>query len=182
MQTNLPRQTVAGIFPDEASANRALEKLVEAQFDVEADASVIVSSHHDRQVIPIWSDVPVTRTALIVAGGCSVLAAAAMVILGIDFGPFSLVEWGTAFAAFEAAFAAGSTGMVIGIMVSFEFTKPAAAFHLSRIHDGVIWVGVQAAGARAHRARQVLSEAGARHFMDGRPEVATSGRPEVAAA
>jgi hypothetical protein len=174
METNARRHTVAGVFPDEASANAALTKLVEAHFDVEADASVIVSSHHDRQMIPIWSDVPVTRTALIGAGGCGVVAAAAMVILGIDFGPFSLVEWGTAFAAFEAAFAAGSVGMVIGIMMSFEFTKPAAAFHLSRIHDGVIWVGVQAAGARVQRARQVLTDAGARHFMDGRPEVAAA--------
>ena len=51
METNPQRQTVAGIFPDEASANAALTKLVEANFDVEADASVIVSNHHDRQVI-----------------------------------------------------------------------------------------------------------------------------------
>ena len=174
METNPQRQTIAGIFPDEASANAALTKLVEANFDVEADASVIVSNHHDRQVIPIWSDVPVTRTALIGAGAGSVLAAAAIVILGIDFGPFSLVEWGTAFAAFEAAFAAGSVGMVIGIMMSFEFTKPAAAFHLSRIHDGVIWVGVRAAGERARRARKVLNDAGARHFMDSRPDVAAA--------
>ena len=168
------RQTVAGIFPDEATANAALTKLVEAHFDVEADASVIVSSHHDRQVIPIWSDVPVTRTALLGAGICATLAAAAILITGIDFGPFSLVEWGRAFAAFEVAFAAGSVGMVIGIMLSFEFTEPAAAFHLSRIEDGVIWVGVRAARARAERAREVLTAAGARHFMDSRPEVAAA--------
>ena len=174
METDFRRQTVAGVFPDEAAANAALTKLVEAHFDVEADASVIVSSHHDRQAIPIWADVPVTRTALIGAGICGTLAAAAILLTGIDFGPFSLVEWGRAFAAFEAAFAAGSVGMVLGIMLSFEFTKPAAAFHLSRIQDGVIWVGVQAAGARAQRARRVLTEAGAKHFMDSRPEVAAA--------
>jgi hypothetical protein len=174
MQTNLPRQTVAGIFPDEASANKALEKLLEAHFDVEADASVIVSSHHDRQAIPIWSDVPVTRTASIGAAIGAFGAAVAVLVAGIDFGPFSLVPWGPAFAAFEAAFAAGSVGMVIGIMMSFEFAEPAAAFHLSRIHDGVIWVGVQAAGARAELARKVLIGAGARHFMDSRPEVAAA--------
>jgi hypothetical protein len=174
MKTNLPRQTVAGIFPDEASANRALEKLLEAHFDVEADASVIVSSHHDRQTIPIWSDVPVTRVASIGAAAGAFLAAVAVLVAGIDFGPFSLVPWGSAFAAFEAAFAAGSVGMAMGIMMSFEFAKPAAAFHLARMHDGVIWVGVQAAGARADLARNVLIAAGARHFMESRPDVAAA--------
>jgi hypothetical protein len=174
MQTNIQRQTVAGIFENEAAATDALEKLVEAHFDIEADVSVIVSNHRDRQTIPIWSDVPVTRTALIGAAIGAVSTAVGVFVAGIDFGPFSLVEWGAAFAAFEAAFAAGSVGMVIGIMMSFEFAEPAAAFHLSRIHDGVIWVGVQAAGARVERARNVLTEAGARHFMDTRPQVAAA--------
>jgi hypothetical protein len=174
MEDNPRRQTVAGVFDDEASANYALEKLVEAHFDVEADASVIVSSHHDRQVIPILSDVPVGRTAMTWAAVCAVLAAVGVLVTGIDFGPFSLVEWGAAFATLEAAYAAGAVGMAMGAMMSFEFAKPAAAFRTARIHDGVIWVGVQAAGARALKARKVLADAGARHFMDQRPEVAAA--------
>jgi hypothetical protein len=174
MEDNPRRQTVAGVFDDEASANQALEKLVEAHFDVEADASVIVSSHHDRQEIPIFSDVPVGRTAMIGAAIGAVLAAIGVLVAGLDFGPFSLVPWGAAFAAFEAAFAAGSVGMAMGAMMSFEFAKPAAAFHLAHIHDGIIWIGVQAAGARALKARKVLADAGARHFMDQRPEVAAA--------
>lgn len=174
MANEFERQTVAGIFQNEASAAAALDKLLEAHFDIEADARVVVSNRHDRQQIPIWSDVPVTRTAGIGAAVGALLAATAILALRIDFGPFSLVEWGAAFAAFEAAFAAGSVGMVIGIMLSFEFAKPAPAFHLSHIHDGVVWVGVKAAGQRAELARRILAEAGARHFMDSRPEVAAA--------
>lgn len=170
MATHPERQTVAGIFEDEASASKALEKLVEARFDIEADVNVMISNRHDRQTIPIWSLVPDMSGALIGAGIAAFSAAAAILLARIDFGPFSLVEWGSAFAAFEAAFAAGCVGMVIGLMMSFELAHPNAAFHLARFHDGVVWVGVKAAGARAERARKVLSEAGARHFVDRRPD------------
>jgi hypothetical protein len=61
-----------------------------------------------------------------------------------------------------------------GVMMSFEFAKPAAAFHLVPLDEGVVWVGVRAAGARAERARQVLQDAGARHFMDHPPEMAAA--------
>jgi hypothetical protein len=171
MATHSERQTVAGIFENEATASKALEKLVEARFDIEADVNVMVSKGHDRQTIPIWSDVPDTRGALSGAGIGIVLAATTILVSGIDFGPFSLVDWGPAFAAFEAAFAAGCIGMVIGLMMSFEFAHPNAAFHLARFHDGVVWVGVKAAGARADLARKVLTEAGARHFVDHRADV-----------
>ena len=42
------------------------------------------------------------------------------------------------------------------------------------MQDGVIWVGVNAAAPRAERARQILAEAGAKHLMERRPEVADS--------
>ncbi|MGE0159888.1 MAG: hypothetical protein AB7T31_10800 [Gemmatimonadales bacterium] len=169
MDTNPRRETVAGVFEDEAAASAALQKLVEAHFDIEADASIIVSNHHERQVVPILSDVPVDRGAVLGAAIGAVLAAIGVLIAGIDFGPFSLEPWGPAYAALEAAFAAGSIGVATGAMMSFEFAKPAAAFDKVQIRDGVIWVGVQAAGARADRARQILTEAGARHFTRQRP-------------
>jgi hypothetical protein len=54
-------------------------------------------------------------------------------------------------------------------MMSFEFAKPEAAFHL-RTDRGVVSVAVQAAGGRAERARQVLADAGAESFVQPGPE------------
>jgi hypothetical protein len=169
MDMNPERKIVAAVFKNEARAAKALERLMAAKFDLEADVGVAVSNGQDRQAIPIWSDVPVGRTAAIGAAMGAVLAAIGVLVAGIDFGPFSLVEWGPAFAAFEAAYAGGGVGMAMGAMMSFEFAEPRAAFHLARIHDGAVWVGVRAAGARAEQAHWIMVEAGGRHVPDDHP-------------
>ena len=61
-------------------------------------------------------------------------------------------------------------GVATGAMMSFEFAKPEAAFHMVRGDGGLVCVGVQAAGERAERARQVLADAGAEDFVDRGPE------------
>jgi hypothetical protein len=121
--------------------------------------------------VPILSEVPVDRGAAIGAAVGAILAGVGVAVAGIDFGPFSLVPWGPVWAALEAAYGGACVGVATGAMVSFEFAKPEAAFHLTDIRDGVIWVGVRAAGERAALAREILTEAGAKHFMDHRPEM-----------
>jgi hypothetical protein len=174
MGMNPERETVVGVFESEAAAARALEGLLEAHFDIEADAGVVVSNDHDRQPIPIWSDVPVGRGAAIGAAIGAFLAALGVAIAGLDFGPFSLVAWGPAYAALEAAYAGAAVGVATGAMMSFEFAEPRAAFHLARIHDGTVWVGVKAVGERAERAERILTEAGGRHVPDHFPPVAAA--------
>jgi hypothetical protein len=82
--------------------------------------------------------------------------------------------WGTLWAAFETGYAGAAIGVATGVMMSFEFAKPAAAFHMVPLEEGVVWVGVRAAGERAESARRILEDAGARHFMDHPPELAAA--------
>jgi len=174
MDINPQRETVVGVFMDRAAAAVALEKLVEAHFDIEADAGVSVLRDDGRETVPIMSDVPVGRGAAIGAAVGFVLAAAGVAIAGIDFGPFSLVPWGPVWAALEAGYAGAAVGVATGAMMSFEFAEPEAAFHMVRASEGVVCVGVQAAGSRAERARQILTDAGARSSTDRGPEKAAA--------
>jgi hypothetical protein len=166
MDMNQQRETAVGVFTNEAAAANALEMLLDGRFDIEADARVVVSNRDDRQAIPIWSEAPVGRIASIGAAIGAALAVTGVLIAGIDFGPFTLVEWGPAWAAFEAAYAGGGVGMAMGAMMSFEFAHPHAAFHLARFHDGSVRVEVKAAGERAERARRILTEAGGGYVPD----------------
>ena len=170
MDTNPKRETVTGFFKDRSAAAVALEKLVEAHFDIEVDAGVSVLRDDGRETVPILSDVPTNRGAAIGAALGFVLAAAGVAIAGIDFGPFSMEPWGPFWAAFEAGFAGAAVGVATGVMMSFEFAKPEAAFDMIRADEGVVCIGVRAAGSRAERARQVLTEAGAEDFVDRGPE------------
>jgi hypothetical protein len=169
MDINPKRETVVGIFKERSAATAALEKLVEAHFDIEADANVVVVHDDVRESVPIMSDVPVGRGAMIGAAVGFFIGAAIAGIAGIDFGPFSMEAWGPVWAAFETGYVGAAVGVATGAMMSFEFAKPEAAFHM-RTADGVVSIGVQAAGSRAERARQVLAEAGAEDFVQPGPE------------
>jgi hypothetical protein len=174
VDTNPKRETVAGIFEDRQTAARALEKLTEAHFDIEADASVIVSHHGERKRVPIMSDVPALTGALIGVAAGVLIAAIIVVASGLDVGPFSMERWGPLWAWFETAYAGAAIGVATGVMMSFEFAHPKAAFHLAGFEGGVVWVGIRASGARADHARQILAGAGAKHFMDHAPELAAA--------
>lgn len=173
MDSDRERKTVAGIFHDEAAAAKALERLIEEHFDVETEVSVIASHRHEREEVPIRSDFHVGRTAGIGAAIGAVLAGVGVAVAGLTAGPFTLIAAGPVLAALEAAYAGGATGFAIGALMSIDIVEPEAEFYAAHIHEGVFWVGVQAAEPRAERARQILTEAGARHFMDHRPEEAS---------
>ena len=173
MDSTQERKTVAGIFESEEAAAKALERLIEEHFDIENEVSVIVSHRHEREEVPIRSDFHVGRTAGIGAAVGAVLAGVGVAVAGLTTGPFTLVAAGPILAALEAAYAGGATGFAIGALVSIDVVEPEAEFFAAHIHEGVVWVGVQAVGPRAERARQILAEAGARHFMDHRPDLAS---------
>lgn len=172
MDISAERRTVAGIFENESAAAGALERLVEEHFDVENDVSVIVSHRHAREDVPVREDFHVGRMSTIGAAVGAVLAAAGVTVAGLTFGPFSLIAAGPVVAALEAAYAGGAIGFAMGALVSIDLVEPEASFYAAHIHEGVVWVGVQAGEARAERARQILTEAGAKHFMDHRPAFA----------
>ena len=128
--------------------------------------SIIASRRHDREGVRIREELKVGRTSAIGAAVGAALAAAGVTVAGLTFGPISLIAAGPVLAALEAAYAGGAVGFAMGALVSIDLVEPEAAFYAAHIHDGVVWVGVKAGEARAERARQILSEAGARHFMD----------------
>ncbi len=171
MDTNLKRDFVGGTFESPRAAARALEKLSAAHFDIQAEASVVVEHDGDQKTVPILSDVPCGRGALIGASIGVLLAAIVVVVGGLDFGPFSLEPWGPVWAWFETAYAGAGIGVATGVMVSFEFAKPQAAFHLTGIERGLVRVGVRARGARAELARKIFVESGAMSSTDHGPEL-----------
>jgi hypothetical protein len=95
-------------------------------------------------------------------GSCD--GSGATVVQG-TIGPFSLVAAGPAAVALEAAYAGGSAGFMPGAAAGLTQSKTEADFRLAHTHEGVVWVGVHATGARAAKAREILSAAGARHFQ-----------------
>lgn len=167
--SNPKPKTVAGIFKDEHAAAKALDRLIEEHFDLDTEVSVIASHRHEREEVPIREDFHVGRLATIGAAIGAVLAAAGVTAVGLTFGPISLIAAGPVVAALEGAYAGGGIGFALGALVSIDVVEPEAAFYAAHIHEGVVWVGVRAkTDARAERARQILTEAGARHFMTDR--------------
>ena len=173
MDTGSGRKTVAGIFRDEDAAAGALIRLAEEHFDLETDVSVIVSHRHERESVPVRTNFHVGRYPAIGATVGAVLAGMGVAATGLAFGPFTLIAAGPVLAALEAAYAGGATGFALGALMSIDFSRPEADFHAAHIHDGVVWIGVQASGARAERALRILGDAGARHFMEPRLAGAT---------
>ncbi len=170
MSARQETKDIAGIFDDESTAAKAVHRLVSEYYGACNELSVIKSNRHEREPVPVWERIPVYRSAAIGAAVCALLAGVGVAIAGIGFGPFTLVEWGPLWAVFEAAFTGGSFGFAVGSLMSIEDVHLEADFKGTRIREGVVWVGVQATGARADRAREILTEAGAKHLMERKPE------------
>jgi len=164
MGTKTESGVVAGVFADEEHAAEAVKKLIEAAFDPHHEINVIASHKREHENVPIREDFPFKRNASIGAAVGAVLAGAGVALAGLTFGPLTLVAAGPIVAALEGAFAGGSVGFALGSLTALEMTEQEAAFHTSHIHDGVVWVGVQAKGERGLHAREILTAAGAKHF------------------
>jgi hypothetical protein len=163
---------IAGIFDDEPQAAQAVQVLLSEHYGTCDRLSIIASSRHDREQVRIRESFPTWEYAMWGAAIGAFLCGLAAAISGIDFGPFTLTEWGPYWAFFETAYVGGSVGFALGALVSIEPADPELAFDALRVRDGVVWVGLRAAGARARRARQILTDAGARHLMEREAEVA----------
>jgi hypothetical protein len=157
---------VAGIFADEEHAARAVERLADAGFHAPRDLSVIASHHREHQAVPVVDEPEVMHGGAIGGTLGAALAAAGAVLTGLTAGPLSMVAAGPVVAALEAALAGGAVGWAVGALEGLGIWKEEAEFHATHIHEGVVWVGVHAEGERAEDARRILTEAGAKHFMD----------------
>lgn len=156
---------VAGIFATEEEAAKAVEMLIQEHFDPPHDLSVIVSHRREHEDVPVPEAFEVGRWAKIGATVGAVLGTAAVTITGMTVGPLTMVVAGPLAVALEAAFSGGATGFMMGALHGLMESRDEAEFHAAHIHGGVVWVGVHAKGDRAETARQVLSDAGAKHFQ-----------------
>jgi len=157
---------VAGVFEDEEHAAAAVQKLIEAHYDPHHEINVIASHRREHENVPIREDFKFARNASVGAAVGAVLTGAGVALAGLTFGPLTLVAAGPIVAALEGAFAGGAVGFALGSLTALEMTEQEAAFHTAHIHNGVVWVGVQAKGERGERAREILSAAGAKHFTN----------------
>jgi hypothetical protein len=155
---------VAGVFADEEHAADAVKKLVEAYYDPHHEINVIASHRREHENVPIREDFHFRRNTVIGAAVGVAIGGLGVAIAGLSFGPLTLVAAGPLVAALEGAFGGGCLGFALGALTTLEMTEHQAAFHSAHIHDGVVWVGVQARDSRGERARAILSAAGARHF------------------
>ena len=157
---------VAGIFRDEASASDAVARLVEAHFDPERDIRIIASHHREHEEVPVVDRMSVwpllaTGIATGVLVGAGVLGAAAAGVFP-NWTPENTVAWG----AFQGAYVGGAMGALAGGLFGLGVHRFYGGFAGAHVHDGVVWVGVTAGGEARERARQVLADAGARHFVE----------------
>ena len=163
-------KVVAGIFDDEEAAGVAVQRLVAEHFDPRNDLNVIASHHQERETVPVWQNLPLGRDSAIGAAAGAFLVGAGVALSGLSFGPLTLTP-GVLAAVLESAFAGGAVGFAFGALLGLDHAKTEARFDVTGVRDGVIWVGVTASGARARRAREILADAGARHFMEREPDV-----------
>ncbi len=163
-RASLDKGVVAGVFATENEAQKAVEMLAQEHFDPAYDVSVIVSHRREHDEVPVHESFEVRRWAKIGASVGAVLGTAAVLLTGTTVGPLTLVAAGPIAAALEAAYAGGATGFAMGVLHGLTETTDEADFHVTQIHEGVVWVGVHAGEERAAKAREILTRAGARHF------------------
>jgi len=167
MDRSARRKTVAGIFREREAAASAVKALAEAHFDPDSDVTMIVSHGHDhRERISAGATFEIGRNAAIGAAVGALTAAVGMALAGLDFGFFTMENAGPVWAALEAGYIGGCVGFALGALLSMDLARAGSGLRHSRVEGGVILVGVQASGARAERAHEILGAAGARHFME----------------
>ena len=166
MNADMNVPVVAGVFDDEEAAAQAVTKLAEAGFHAPRDLSVIASHQREHEAVPVVDRPEVIHGAETGSAIGLMLGAAGATLAGVTVGPLTLLAAGPVIAVLEATFLGGATGWAIGALEGLGLWKEEAAFYATRIHEGVVWVGVHAEGARAEEARRILTEAGAKHFMD----------------
>lgn len=155
---------VAGVFADEPAASNAVRELIAAHYDPNHEISIIESRRRKRANVPIWEEFHFRSHALVGVGVGFLLAFVGVAVAGLTLTPFTMVAGGPWLAAFEAGMAGACVGFALGSLHALENTEQKAEFDVSKVRDGIVWVGVQARGKRGARARRILAMAGARHF------------------
>jgi hypothetical protein len=158
--------TVAGIFPDRSTAERAISELQAAGFGRD-DIGVVMQDKQEAAGLAEDTGTHVSGDAATgaVAGGvvggvgAALLGLGSLVIPGV--GPF------LAGGILAAALGGALTGGIIGALVGLGFSQPEAEYYDSEIRGGRTLVTVRTDEARAPEARAILQRTGAGFYQAG---------------
>ena len=157
--------TVAGVFADEAAADRAVARLVDAHFDPPRDLQVMVAHRRVHEPVSVEERFDIDRTAAVgsAVGGVVGGVAAALVATGLIPG-LGLLAAAPAVAVAQGVVLGVAGGFAFGAVAGLGHWREDPRFGDAHVH-GVAWVGVHAQGPRAEEARTILRDAGARHLL-----------------
>jgi hypothetical protein len=156
--------TVAGIFEDRATAERAINDLQAAGFRRD-DIGIVMQDKTEAAGLAEDTGAHVAADATtgavtggVVGGvGAAILGLGSLVIPGV--GPF------LAGGILAAALGGALTGGIIGALVGLGFSEDEAGYYDEEIRGGRTLVTVRTDEARAAEARRVLNSAGARFYQ-----------------
>jgi hypothetical protein len=154
---------ITGTYEEAESANRAVQALIEAEFDAD-DISVVIADRIGVHPVEVSHDSGVGGGAKIGAALGAALGAigATLVSTGLVAAP-GLGVWaaGPLLAALRGAVAGGSAGAAFGAAAGLGVWKESAHLHAEDLQGGSVLIGVHADGPRVEKARAVLRGCGA---------------------
>lgn len=160
---------VSGTYDDAEKANRAVQALIEAEFDAD-DISVVIADRTGVHPVEVEHDSGVGSGARLGAALGAALGAigATLVSTGVLAAPGSVV-WaaGPVLAALRGAVAGGTLGVALGAAAGLGSWAESAHLHAEDLHGGSVLIGVHADGVRVAKAREVLGSCGAVRITGG---------------
>lgn len=159
-------QLITAIFPNRATAERAVQNLIDAGFSAD-DTSILMSEGTRGREFQIASSTKAPEAAVTGAtvGGILGAVAAGLVAIGTLAVPgLNLVAAGPIVAALSGLGAGAAAGGLAGGLIGLGIPEHEAKFYDEEIRKGGILVGVYAHGDRARLAKEVLDTAGATHI------------------
>jgi hypothetical protein len=159
---------VTGTYADAAKANRAVDELIEAEFDAD-EISMVVADRTGGHEVMVEHDTGVAEGAAAGAllGGALGALGATLVATGLVAAP-GVAVWaaGPLLGALRGAVGgAGVTGLV-GALAGLGFWKEEASLHAEDLREGAVLIGVHADGERLEAAREIFRRTGATRVRD----------------
>jgi hypothetical protein len=154
---------VTGIYTDAEKANRAVEELIEAEFDADEISLVVTDSAggHERLV---EHDTGVAEGAVAGAALGAALGAlgATLVATGLLAAP-GVAVWATGpvLGAIRGAVGGAGAAGLVGALAGLGFWKEEANLHAEDLREGAVLIGVHAEGERHEAAREIFQRTGA---------------------
>jgi hypothetical protein len=152
-----------GMFKESEAANRAVESLIEADFEAH-EISVIVADKAGEHEVPVEHESGIAHGAMIGGALGAALGALGLTLAasGVSAAPgVAVLVSSQLIAAFGGAVAGGGAGGLIGALAGLGFWKEEAKLHAEDIRGGSVLIGVHAEAARAEKAKDILRETGA---------------------